>query len=53
MLCKRHGTGIKPAVDHLRHTMHLFAALGAGDGYIVNVWAVQLDVIRAVVGHAL
>ena len=53
MLCKRHGTGVKPAVDHLRHTVHLFAAFWAADGDIVNVWPVQLNVIRTVVGHCL
>ncbi len=50
MLCERHGAGIEPAVDNLRYTVHLFTAFRALDGHCVDVWAVKLDVIRAVVG---
>ena len=51
MLRERHGTGIEPAVDHLRHAVHLFAAVGAGDGNGVDIGAVQFNVLRAVRGH--
>ena len=51
MLGKRHGAGIKPAVDHLRHTLHLSAALGTGDGHPIDKGAVQLDILRTVVRH--
>ena len=50
VLRKGHGAGIKPAVNHLRHTLHGLIALGALDVYSVNIWAVKLDFIRAVVG---
>ena len=53
MLGKRHGSGVEPAVDHLRHPLHLFSALGADHSYIVNVGAVKLNVVGTVVGHAL
>ena len=33
--------------------MDLSAALGAGDGHGVDVGTVQLDLLRAVAGHAL
>ena len=51
MLGKRHRTGIEPAVDHLRHAVHLLAAVGAGDGDSVDIGAVQLNILRAVWGH--
>src|SRR5699024_3398615 len=51
MLCKRHGTAVKPAVDYFRHAVHLSAALRTLDGHCIDVWAVQFDVIRTVVGH--
>ena len=51
MLCEGHGTGIEPAVDHLRNTVHLFAAFRAFDGNGIDVRTVQLNIIRAVVGH--
>ena len=53
VLRKGHGTGIEPAVDDLRHTVHLLAALGAADGHGVNEGTVQLDVLGAVVAHLL
>ena len=43
MLCERHGTGIKPAVNNLRYTVHLLAALRTGDGDIVDEWTMQLN----------
>ena len=53
MLCKWHRTGIEPAVDHLRHTFHLLAALRTCDGDCINVWTVKLDVIRTIWRHGL
>ena len=53
MLGKGHGAGIKPAVDYLRNTVHLLAAHRAGDGHLIDVGTVKLDVVRAVLGHAL
>ena len=53
MLCERHGSGIEPAVDNLRYTVHLFTAFRALNGHCVDVWAMKLDVIRAVVGSFL
>ena len=53
VLCKRHGAGIEPAVDYLRDTVHFFAALRTGDCHRINIRAVKLDIIRAVVRHAL
>ena len=50
MLCERHGSGIEPAVDNLRYTVHLFTAFRALNGHCVDVRAVKLNVIRAVVG---
>ena len=51
MLCERHGTGIEPAVDHLRNTVHLLAALRALDGNGIDVRTVQLNILRTVIGH--
>ena len=51
MLCKWHGSAVKPAVDNFRYTVHLFAAAWALDRYIVDVWTVKFDIIRAVVRH--
>ena len=50
-LCKWHRTGIEPAVDNLRHTLHLAATVRTLDRHCINVWTVQLDIIRAVVAH--
>ena len=51
MLCEGHRTGIEPAVDHLWNTVHLFAAFRAFDGNGINIRAVKLNIIRAVIGH--
>ena len=51
MLGKGHGAGVKPAVDHLGHPVHLLAAVRAGDGDRIHIGAVELDVLRAVGGH--
>ena len=53
VLCKRHGTGIEPAVDYLRDSLHLLSALRAGDGHRVDIWPVKLYVIRTVRRHGL
>ena len=50
-LCKWHRTGIEPAVDNLRYTLHLAATIRTLDRHCINVWTVQLDIIRAVVAH--
>ena len=51
VLCKRHRSTVKPAVDNFRHSVHFFTTIRAVDRYCVNVWAVQLNIIRAVIGH--
>ena len=49
----RHRAGIKPAVYNLRHAVHNAAALRALDSYSVNFRSVKLDIVGAVIGHAL
>ncbi|SCH04461.1 Uncharacterised protein [uncultured Ruminococcus sp.] len=53
MLSERHGAGIEPAVNDLRHTLHLLAAHRAGDGHCIHIRAVQLNIIRTVGRHLL
>ena len=53
MLCERHGAGVEPAVDDLGDAVHLAAAVRAGEGHAVDVGTVQLDVVRAILGHGL
>ena len=43
MLCIRHRTGIKPAVDYFRYTVHHFAALWTFDFKLINIRSVQLN----------
>ena len=50
-LCKGHGTAVVPAVDNFRYSVHLFAAAWALDRYIVDVWTVKFDIVRAVRRH--
>ena len=50
MLCKRHCAGVKPAVDHLRHTVHRLAALRTRERDRIDVRTVQLNL--GVVGVA-
>ena len=52
-LSKRHRTGIEPAVNNLWNTLHFLTALWAVNGNIVDVWAMKLDIVWAVVGHLL
>ena len=42
MLCERHRPRIKPAVDHLRHTLHRAAAFRALDRDLIDIGPVQL-----------
>ena len=48
-----HGARVEPAVDDFLDAVHLLAALRALDRDLVDVRAVQLDVIRAVRAHGL
>ena len=44
MLRERHGSGVKPAVDDLRHSLHgLLPAFRAGADELVDIRPVQLD----------
>ena len=51
VLCKRHGTTVKPAVNHFRYTVHLFSTLWTSNRHIVDIWTVQFDIIRTVIRH--
>ena len=51
MLCKWHGSTVEPAVDHFWYTVHLFSTFRTLDRHIINIWAVKLDLIRAVIRH--
>ena len=53
VLCERHCPAVKPAVDHLRHTAHLLAALRALDCHRIDIRPVQFDIIWAVIRHFL
>ena len=46
MLRKRHGSGIEPAVDHLRYAPHGLTAVRTGDGDLVDIRPVQLHRLR-------
>ena len=41
MLCKRHCTGIEPAVDDFRHTLHGLAAVRTGKGHFIDIRTVK------------
>ena len=41
MLCKWHCTGIEPAVDNFRYTLHGLAAVRAGEGHSIDIWTVK------------
>ena len=43
ILCKRHCSGIKPAVNNFRHTFHLLAAIRAGKCHTIDIWAVKFQ----------
>ena len=47
MLCIWHRAGIEPAVDNLRYTVHLAAAIRAAQGDLVYIRLVELDVLVA------
>ena len=53
MLRKRHGTGVKPAVNHLRHAFHRLAADRAGEGDLIDIRPVQLHLCRLRIAAAL
>ena len=53
MLCERHCSGIEPAVDHLGNTLHLPAALGAGDSDLVNVRTMEFYSLRLLIAAHL
>ena len=53
MLCERHRPGVKPTVDHLRHSLHRLAAVRAGEGDLVDVRAVELHVCMLRIPAAL
>ena len=46
MLCKRHGAGVKPAVNNLWNPAHLLAAVRAFESHLINIRSVQLDFYR-------
>ena len=54
-LRKRHGAGIKPAVDHFRGAFHLTAAFSTRKGSVVNKRPVQiiLTVFQLVCCHRI
>ena len=41
-LGKRHGAGVKPYIEHLRHPPRIAAALFAFEFYFINVRAVEI-----------
>ena len=41
MLCKRHCTGVKPAVDYFRNSLHFLTAVRAGNDDFINIRTVQ------------
>ena len=51
VLCEGHSAGVEPAVYYLGYALHLLAAFGALDGHGVDVRAVKLYILGAVVGH--
>ena len=53
MLRKRHCSGVEPAVDHLGNTLHLLAALGAGDSDLVNVRTMEFYSLRLLIAAHL
>ena len=46
MLCKRHSSGIKPAIQYFRYTVHILATLRTLDRNGVNVWSVKFYLCR-------
>ena len=41
MLCKRHSSGIKPAIQYFRYTVHILATLRTLDRHRINIWSVK------------
>ena len=52
-LGKGHGAGIKPAVYDLANTLHGTTALAAADIDRVDIWLMQLNIVRAIVRELL
>ena len=46
MLRERHGAGIKPAVNHFRHTLHHAATGRTGTGDLIDIGPVKLHILR-------
>ena len=46
MLCKRHGAGVKPAVNHFRHTFHRLAAFRTGHCDFIDIRTMQFNIGR-------
>ena len=48
MLCKRHCTRIKPAVDNFRYTVHCLTTIRTGEGHFIDVRSVEfyLGILR-------
>ena len=46
MLCKWHCSGVEPAVDNFRYTVHGLAAIRAGEGHGIDIWTVKLYFCR-------
>ena len=42
VLCKRHCSTIKPAVDHFRYALHCLTTVRTGKCNGINIWAVKL-----------
>ena len=49
VLRKRHGSGVEPAVNHLRHTLHGLAAFRTGECHFVDIRPVKLHRLRLLV----
>ena len=41
ILCKRHGSGIEPAVHNFRYTLHHFTTVRTGESDFINIRTVQ------------
>src|SRR5690554_6068972 len=52
-LCKRHGSGVKPCVDHLVGSLHVSSALFAGQMNCIDVGLVKLNILWYVLAFFL
>ena len=53
MLCKRHCTGVKPAVNYFGYAMHGLPALGTGNGDSINVRTMQFHRLSLLIAAQL